>query len=65
MKEVIIIKYWNWSIEYNPCLYCPDRMCDCSTIEDDVQERCVICKEKKCKTPRCEKYYKAINNKLL
>ena len=53
-------KYWDWSMEYNPCLYCSNRRCDCSTIEDDVKEKCVSCWERKCKYPDCDRYLKAL-----
>jgi len=54
-------KYWDWSIEYNPCLYCSDRRCDCSTHEDDVNEKCVSCRERKCKVTKCDKWFNAVN----
>jgi len=53
-------KYWDRSIEYNPCLYCPDRRCDCSTHEEGAMEKCISCSNKECKTQKCDKYYKAI-----
>ena len=54
-------RYEYWNIEYNPCLYRLDRQCGCSTIEDDINEQCVSCLEKICKTPKCNKNIEAIN----
>jgi len=52
-------KYWD-EIEYNLCLYCFDRDCDCSTHEEDIRERCISCWERKCKYEKCQKYLDAM-----
>jgi hypothetical protein len=35
--------------ENNPCLFCRDRECDCSTHEEDVHSICAKCGMRECK----------------